>query len=182
MSTRQALNFGHQSFLITCRSPSLKSQVQTYRDTYVKMTTVVLKNSLIDDTFQAGCDDIFINASSSKPSTEHRQGDLPQVANLSACQLCNFSGAFTINRVESPIWNEPKFVVLVHAYGQIFGFYRAHSQRTALYVLPLGRWWWALLHPHIIHHFGSIHTLSYPYIPSCSLLLRESKGGVSSSV
>lgn len=42
----------------------------------------------------------FINASSSKPSTEHRQGDLPQVAYLSACQLCNFSGAFTI--VESP--------------------------------------------------------------------------------
>lgn len=72
--------------------------------------------------------------------------------------------------------------MLVHAYGQIFGFYRAHSQRTALYVLPLERWWWALLHPHIIHHFGSIHTLSYPYIPSCSLLLRESKGGVSSSV
>lgn len=79
-----------------------------------------------------------------------------------------------------------KVCVLVHAYGQIFGFYWAHSHRLALHFLALGWWWWAhlLLHHHVIRHFGSIHTLRIPtsHHALCSLTITRAKGGVSSSV
>lgn len=100
----------------------------------MKVAALVPKNSLIGDTFQAGCDESLIDAASSKTFQRTGGCGLPHMAYVAACRflqfffLCNFfffPGAFTIYRVKKPLEMSQSFFfcVLVHAYGQIFGFY-----------------------------------------------------------
>lgn len=78
---------------------------EPHGDTRVKVTALVPKNSLIDDTFQAGCDESLINAASSKTFQRTGGCGLPHMAYFAACRLCNFffPGAFTIYRVKKPL-------------------------------------------------------------------------------
>lgn len=123
----------------------------------------------------------FIN-SSSKPPTKHRRV-ICHTWRTSACRLCNFfSGASTsyhVKKKKSPVkW--AKVFMLVHAYGQIFGFYRAHSQRMALHFYHLDEGGGGHIYYYItIHHFGSIHTfrIATSRHTLCSVVI-ESRGGV----
>lgn len=142
------------------------------------MTTIVLKNSLIDDAFQAVWDEISVMLLLlNLPQNRGRWSSTNGI--FSACQLCNLFGCFYYYSCKKAPWIEPKVFVLVHAYGQIFGFYWAPSQRPALHFYHLDKRWWAhlLLHHHIIHHFGSIYTFRFP--PSdhalCSLATKRAK-------
>lgn len=151
MFAKQVLNLGRFSLLEPF--PKVPGSTLLGYSLSVKMTILVLKNSLIVDAFQAECDDILINALS-KSSTKHRQV-IFQTQPVS-CAIIQVLSLFIMSK--SPLkWN----FLLVHAYEQIFGFYWAHSQKMARHR----------------HHFqeggGHVsHHHHHPYIPSCSLLSR----------
>lgn len=94
--------------------------------------------------------------------------NLPQnIGKLWARHLCKFMGAFPISHLEKPL----KMSLLVHAYGQIFGFDWAHRQRQTLPLYHLDDVMAFLL----LHQppFGSIYTFRFPPSHLARLQARE---------
>lgn len=172
MWTRPALNFGHQSVLITSTSPS-KLMGRNVSKWPLKFWKIV-GGWFISSRLRWH----FINALSSPPLPEHRHIFYTRWL-LSPTFVQFFRCFYYLSYKEAPC-NEPEFCVSACIWADLWVLLSPQPQ-TGLLFSPHG-WWRCSLHHHWSHHLVPF-TLTGSFILLCSLLFhRGSKGGVSSSV